>query len=187
MHIIQALPIRRTGESVSIYRSRQCARCHWPATSGRPRSPRRRVSVRYRRSPAGCYKRAARTWRKGRRKGLKIPWEQSRVGSIPTVRTTAARGVPDCCGAASSLILTTKKQAGSCCSAQFALRGDGKTPLLDQASEKPSPSCDRIAAHLSSVNLPSKPICGVASRANMRGPAHAIRGRSANPATAPAH
>jgi hypothetical protein len=28
------------------------------------------------------------TWRNGRRKGLKIPWEQSRAGSSPTVRTT---------------------------------------------------------------------------------------------------
>jgi hypothetical protein len=92
-------------------------RCHRPATSGRPRCPRRSPSVRFRQSAAGCYKRAARTWRKGRRKGLKIPWEQSRVGSIPTVRTMPARDVPDRCVAAISLIITTKKQAGSCCNA----------------------------------------------------------------------
>ena len=29
-----------------------------------------------------------RTWRNGRRKGLKIPWEQSCEGSSPSVRTT---------------------------------------------------------------------------------------------------
>ena len=30
---------------------------------------------------------ATRTWRNGRRKGLKIPWEISREGSSPSVRT----------------------------------------------------------------------------------------------------
>ena len=37
------------------------------------------------------WKPPTRTWRNGRRKGLKIPWEQSRVGSSPTVRTMALK------------------------------------------------------------------------------------------------
>lgn len=48
----------------------------------------RRCVVFTRRAPAGELGFATRTWRNGRRKGLKIPWEISREGSSPSVRTS---------------------------------------------------------------------------------------------------
>ena len=55
-------------------------------TSYRISVARRRVGF-TRRAPAGELNFATRTWRNGRRKGLKIPWEISREGSSPSVRT----------------------------------------------------------------------------------------------------
>ena len=55
-------------------------------TSYRISVTRRRVGF-TRRAPAGELGFATRTWRNGRRKGLKIPWEISREGSSPSVRT----------------------------------------------------------------------------------------------------
>src|SRR5215475_11337499 len=42
--------------------------------------------------PRAVSESATRTWRNGRRKGLKIPWEISREGSSPSVRTNKING-----------------------------------------------------------------------------------------------